>query len=87
MCHVIHGCSAGLMVATLFGIACSAADIIASVMWFIFSSVSVDKFTFSSDSSFVYGFMRLIYGLDLSVSSSSWCLGRAGKGCGLRLWH
>ena len=40
--------SAGLMVATLFGIACSAANIIASVMWFIFSSMSVDKFNCSS---------------------------------------
>ena len=35
------------MMATLFKIAFSAADIIASVMWFIFLSMSVDKFTFS----------------------------------------
>ena len=36
------------MVPTLCGIACSAANIIASVMWFIFSSMSVDKFNVSA---------------------------------------
>ena len=46
--HSIHGCYVGLIETTLLGLACSAADIKASVMWLIFSSMSVDKITFSA---------------------------------------
>ena len=54
----IHGCSAGLTVIFFFGMDCSAAEKIACVICFTFSSISLFKFRFStrlcSDSSVRY---------------------------------